>query len=305
MVDIMLMRSLMAAVAPATRLIMVGDNNQLPSVGPGNVLADLIAAGRIPHVHLSKIFRQAAQSRIVTAAHEIMNGVAPHFSNAASDNCFFMTQDDPEQGVDTIVDLVTKRLPARYGFDPVTDIQVLSPMHRGPLGTINLTMRLQRVLATSPKRIARGSVEIVLGDKVLQLRNNYDLGVFNGDIGIVTALDEEEGVTVDFDGNIVSYSLKELDELAPAYCMSIHKSQGSEFKAVVLPLSTQHFILLQRNLLYTALTRARQLCVFVGTRKALSIAVANNKAILRYSSLAQLLRAPPESRENRTVPPIA
>jgi exodeoxyribonuclease V alpha subunit len=295
MVDILLMRNLLAAVAPATALVMVGDNNQLPSVGPGNVLSDLIASGRIPHVHLTKIFRQAAQSRIVTAAHEIMNGTIPHFSNSPSDNCFFITQGNPEACVDTIVDLVTRRLPGRYAFDPVADIQVLSPMHRGPLGTMNLTARLQRELATSPERISRGAVEIILGDKVLQIRNNYDLGVFNGDVGIVTAIDEDEGVTVDFDGNIVQYSAKELDELIPAYCMSIHKSQGSEFKAVVIPLSTQHFILLQRNLLYTALTRARRLCVFVGTRKALSIAVANNKAIFRYSSLAERLRAVPET----------
>ncbi len=293
MVDIPLMRNLLAAVAPDTTLVMVGDNNQLPSVGPGNVLSDLIASGRIPHVHLTKIFRQATQSRIVTAAHEIMNGSTPQFSNAPSDNCFFMTQADPEACADTIVDLVVRRLPGRYGLDPVADIQVLSPMHRGPLGTLNLTARLQRELAKSPERISRGAVEIVLGDKVLQLRNNYDLGVFNGDVGIVTAIEEEEGVTVDFDGNIVRYSIKELDELIPAYCMSIHKSQGSEFKAVVIPLSTQHFILLQRNLLYTALTRARHLCVFVGTRKALSIAVANNKAILRYSSLAERLQVAP------------
>ena len=295
MVDILLMRNLLAAVAPTTALIMIGDNNQLPSVGPGNVLSDLIASGRIPHIHLTKIFRQAAQSRIVTAAHEIMNGTIPHFSNAPSDNCFFMTQGNPEACVDIIVDLVTRRLPSRYGFDPVADIQVLSPMHRGPLGTLNLTKCLQRKLATSPKRLSRGDVEIILGDKVLQLRNNYDLGVFNGDVGIVAAIDEDEGVMVDFDGNTVHYNIKELEELMPAYCMSIHKSQGSEFKAVVIPLSTLHFILLQRNLLYTALTRARRLCVFVGTSKALSIAVANNQAILRYSSLAERLRAVPET----------
>jgi exodeoxyribonuclease V alpha subunit len=295
MVDIMLMRNLLAALAPATSLVMVGDFNQLPSVGPGNVLSELIASGRIPHVNLTKIFRQAAQSRIVTAAHEIMHGIVPQFSNAPEDNCFFMTQADPEACVETIVDLVARRLPARYGIDPVADIQVLSPMHRGPLGTLNLTARLQRELAASTEKISRGSMEIILGDKVLQLRNNYDLGVFNGDIGVVTAIDEDEGVTVDFEGNAVRYGIRELDELVPAYCMSIHKSQGSEFKAVVIPVSTQHFILLQRNLLYTALTRARRLCVLVGTRKALSIAVANNKAILRYSSLAERLRAAAET----------
>jgi exodeoxyribonuclease V alpha subunit len=289
MIDLQLMRSLLAAVKPSTSLVFVGDQNQLPSVGAGNVLADLIACRRVPHVHLTTIFRQAASSRIVTAAHEIMNGTVPEFTNAQTDNCFFIVQDDPAACVETIVDLVARRLPARYGLDPIADIQVLSPMHKGPLGTQNLTAELQKTLIGADRKKVIDNKNIFTGDKVLQLRNNYDRGVFNGDIGMVTAVDEEGRVSVDYDGTVVHYDTDELDEIVPAYCMSIHKSQGCEFKAVVIPLSTQHFILLQRNLLYTALTRARQLCVFVGTRKALSIAVHTAAAIKRHSSLAERL----------------
>jgi exodeoxyribonuclease V alpha subunit len=286
MVDILLMRNLLAAIKPATSVVFVGDNNQLPSVGAGNVLADLITSHAIPHVHLTTIFRQASASRIVTAAHEIIAGKVPMFTNNETDNCFFITRDDPAECADTIVDLVTRRLPSRYGFDPVADIQVLSPMHKGPAGTQNITVLLQKALARSEKKICRGAVTFFLGDKVLQVRNNYDRGVFNGDIGIVTAVDDEAGLTVDFNGASVGYDPRDLDELIPAYCMSVHKSQGCEFKAVVIPLVTQHYILLQRNLLYTALTRARQLCVLVGSTRALEIAVKNKQAAQRSSSLA-------------------
>jgi exodeoxyribonuclease V alpha subunit len=290
MIDILLMRSLLSAVPPSTKLILVGDSNQLPSVGAGNVLADLITCGRIRHAHLTTIFRQAASSRIVTAAHEIIAGEVPLFTNTPTDDCFFIIQNDPESCVETIVDLVSRRLPARYGFDPVLDIQVLSPMHKGPLGTANLTAMLQRELIAKHRTSERESpVKFLPGDKVLQVRNNYDLGVFNGDIGIITAVDDDGCVSVCFNGMAVRYAARELDELVPAYCMSIHKSQGCEFKAVIVPLATQHYILLQRNLIYTALTRARQLCIFVGTVKALSIAVRNDRAVKRYSSLAKRL----------------
>ena len=290
MIDLLLMRSLLSAVPPSTTVIFVGDNNQLPSVGAGNVLADLIACGRIPHARLTTIFRQAAASRIVTAAHEIMAGKVPVFTNASADDCFFITNNDPMACVDTIIDLVTRRLPARYGLDPVLDIQVLSPMHKGELGTANLTAVLQHELIIKPRINKPGIIpKFSTGDKVLQIRNNYDLCVFNGDIGIVTEVDENGCVSVTFGSMIVRYAAKELDEIVPAYCMSIHKSQGCEFKAVIVPLATQHFILLQRNLIYTALTRARQLCIFVGTLKALSIAVNNNQAVKRYSSLAERL----------------
>jgi exodeoxyribonuclease V alpha subunit len=291
MIDILLMRNLLAAIKPATSVLFVGDYNQLPSVGAGNVLADLIASRSIPHVHLTTIFRQASASRIVTAAHEIIAGTVPVFTNNETDNCFFITRDDPVECADTIVDLVSRRLPSRYGFDPIADIQVLSPMHKGPAGTQNITALLQQALAKSEKRICRGAVIFFLGDKVLQVRNNYDLGVFNGDIGIVTSVDTDAGLTVDFSGSTVHYDVRDLDELIPAYCMSVHKSQGCEFKAVVIPLLTQHYILLQRNLLYTALTRARQLCVLVGSPRALEIAVRNKQAARRISCLAERITA--------------
>lgn len=286
MVDVMLMRKFISAVKTDTRLIMVGDFHQLPSVGPGNVLSDLIDSGFIPHVHLKTIFRQAAASRIVTAAHEIISGIVPSFLNSRDDNCFFLQQQEPQQCVSLIVDLVSRRLPASYHFNPIIDIQVLSPMHKGFLGTQNLNKVLQKELNGQTRFISRGENCFYLGDKVMQIRNNYDFGVFNGDIGKIVDIYDDQGLCVDFDGNIVQYESRELDELVAAYCISIHKSQGCEFKAVIIPVSTQHYIMLQRNLIYTALTRAKQLCVFVGTSQALEIAVKNNEALKRYSKLS-------------------
>jgi exodeoxyribonuclease V alpha subunit len=286
MVDVLLMRKFISAVKTDTRLIMVGDFHQLPSVGPGNVLSDLIDSGLIPHVHLKTIFRQAAASRIVTAAHEIITGIVPSFLNSRDDNCFFLQQNDPQQCVELIVDLVSRRLPARYHFNPIVDIQVLSPMHKGFLGTQHLNKVLQKELNGQTCFISRGESCFFLGDKVMQIRNNYDFGVFNGDIGKVVEINDDQGLCVDFDGNRVQYESRELDELVAAYCISIHKSQGCEFKAVIIPVSTQHYIMLQRNLIYTALTRAKQLCVFVGSSQALEIAVRNNEALKRHSKLS-------------------
>jgi exodeoxyribonuclease V alpha subunit len=285
MVDILLMRSFLQAVKPQTAIVLVGDNNQLPSVGAGNVLADIITSGTIPHVHLTTIFRQAASSRIVTAAHEIINGDKPFFTNSKSDNCFFLTETDPQRCLESIIDLVSRRLPASYKLDPINDIQVLSPMHKGALGTQNVNRELQKKLNLSNRKIEYGQTAFYEGDKVMQIRNNYDLGVFNGDIGVIEKIIEDTGLCVNYDGTIVHYDLKELDELLPAYCISIHKSQGSEFKAVVIILSTQHYIMLQRNLIYTAITRARQLCILAGSQKALEISIKNNQALNRYSRL--------------------
>ncbi|NLE01727.1 MAG: ATP-dependent RecD-like DNA helicase [Fibrobacter sp.] len=290
MMDVLLMRSFLIAVKPSTQLIFVGDSNQLPSVGAGNVLADFIESKVVAHVHLTTIFRQAASSRIVTAAHEIITGIVPAFLNTKSDNCFFISQDEPEACVDLIVDLVTRRLVSRYNYNPIEDIQVLSPMHKGILGTQNLNTVLQKQLNVSGKGISRGQFTYFYGDKVMQIRNNYELGVFNGDIGKIIEIKDEHGLQVDFDGNRVDYDTRDLEELVPAYCISIHKSQGCEFKAVIIPLCTQHFIMLQRNLVYTALTRAKQLCIFVGSHKAMAIAVKNNQALLRYSQLAKRLK---------------
>jgi len=284
MVDILLMRSFIAAVRNDTKLILVGDKNQLPSVGPGNVLADLIACPRIPHVELKHVFRQSAKSRIVTAAHEIIGGDTPEFSNSAADNCFLMTENDPEKCLETIVDLVSRRLPARYGLNPLADIQVLSPMHRGTLGTISLNAALQNALNKNEKKIRIGQNTFILGDRVIQAKNNYEAGVFNGDIGFITEIDDGK-VTIMFDKTAAVYEERDLDQIIPGYCISIHKSQGSEFRAVVIPVSTQHFIMLQRNLIYTGLTRAKELCVFIGSRRALDMAVQNDKALTRNSRL--------------------
>ncbi|MDR3012026.1 MAG: ATP-dependent RecD-like DNA helicase [Chitinispirillales bacterium] len=290
MVDILLMKNFLAAIKHDTILILVGDFNQLPSVGPGNVLSDLIACPLIPHVQLTKIFRQSAQSRIVAAAHEIIRGIVPKFNNAAADNCFFMIDENPYTCLETIVDLVKRRLPVRYGLDPMTDIQVLSPMHKGILGTINMNYVLQAALNGDSKKISIGQqYKFKLGDRVIQTKNNYESGVFNGDIGFITAI-SDDAIAVTYDKSPVFYEVRDFDQITPAYCISIHKSQGSEFKAVVIPVSTQHFIMLQRNLIYTALTRARELCVFVGSQLALSATVRNNKALTRNSHLRELIR---------------
>ncbi|KMQ51752.1 RecD-like DNA helicase YrrC [Chitinispirillum alkaliphilum] len=288
MVDILLMKSFLNAVSKNTHLIFLGDDNQLPSVGAGNVLNDLIESRTLPHVHLTRIFRQAAQSRIVTAAHEIIDGAVPLFSNSKTDNCFFLPEENPQGCLEKIVDLVARRLPARYGFDSVNDIQVLSPMHRGDLGTQNINNVLQKALNKNIQKTTFGQIDFILGDKVMQIKNNYDLGVFNGDIGYISSV-SDDAVSVTFDNTPVFYEHKDLSELIPAYCISIHKSQGCEFRAVIIPLTTQHFIMLQRNLIYTALTRSREICVFVGKPKAMGMAVRNDQALRRYSRLREKL----------------
>jgi exodeoxyribonuclease V alpha subunit len=290
MMDILLMSNLCKAIPEHAHLVLVGDHEQLPSVGPGNILRDLIASGVVPHIHLSNIFRQAASSRIISAAHEINRGVVPVFQNGKNDNCFFIDSNDPDTVLNQIIDLVARRLPSTYSFDPPHDIQVLSPMHKGILGTENLNIRLQAALRRSSKKIASGKNIFYLGEKVMQIKNNYDKNVFNGDIGFICEIIDDAGVVIDFQGNKVSYDVPSLEEVQSAYCISIHKSQGSEFKAVVIPLVTQHYIMLQRNLIYTALTRAKQLCVFIGSRRALRIAVETNNVAERYSNLKNRLR---------------
>ncbi len=289
MVDLYLMSKLCVAVKKETALIFVGDNNQLPSVGAGNVLSDMIDSKIIPHVHLTTIFRQALQSRIITAAHEINSGITPKFGNSKDENCFFLEESDPDVVLEKIIDLVSRRLPISYHLNPVHDIQVLSPMHKGLLGTEHLNQKLQEVLRSSSKCIKNGRNCFYLGDKVMQIKNNYEKNVFNGDIGIITDIISDTGASVDFQGNIVSYELSAMDELIPAYCISIHKSQGSEFNAVIIPVLTQHYIMLQRNLIYTALTRAKKVCIFIGTKKALHLAVQTNKTSKRYSCLVERL----------------
>jgi len=294
MLDLVLTNNLLKAIDPAAHLLFVGDVDQLPSVGAGNVLNDLVQSGRLPVIRLQTIFRQAAGSHIITNAHRINHGEPPVFE-ADSNDFFLFAEEDPEAAAVRLVDVVQNRIPRRFGLDPLTDIQVLAPMHRGEVGVAKLNERLQAALnppaPAKPERAMGGRIYRV-GDRVMQIRNNYQKEAFNGDIGRVADIDAiNQTLTAVFDGRPVLYEWSEMDELAHAFAVSIHKSQGSEFRAVVVPLLTQHYMMLQRNLLYTAVTRAKQLCVLVGTRKAISIAVRNAKVAQRFSGLATRLAA--------------
>jgi exodeoxyribonuclease V alpha subunit len=291
MIDLILMNNVLKAVPPAAHLLLVGDADQLPSVGAGNVLRDFIASGVIPVTRLDVIFRQAADSTIITNAHRINRGEPPIFPQNKRDFYFF-GKEEPEEAADLIVDIVARRIPEKFDI-PGHDIQVLSPMHRGSVGARVLNEKLQSTL--NPLRYDRpeyrsGSRVFRVGDRVLQLRNNYDKDVFNGDVGRIEAIDLEEGeIGVEFEGRSISYEMSDLDELTLAYAMSVHKSQGSEYPVVVLPMLTQHYMMLQRNLLYTAITRAKKMVVIVGTRKAVAMAVKNDKIAARWSALQERL----------------
>jgi exodeoxyribonuclease V alpha subunit len=300
MLDVRLAADLLAALAPATRLVLVGDVDQLPSVGPGRILRDIIDSGAVPTVRLTEIFRQAAASLIVTNAHRIHDGEMPELGAPAPGgedrrDFFFLEEDDPAKAATLVRDLVTTRLPRRYGLQPF-DIQVLAPMHRGELGAGNLNQLLQEALTAGAPGIQRGARQYRVGDKVMQVRNDYDKEVWNGDIGVIVRAEVSDGagaLTVRFeerDGDReIEYDSDELDALALAYAATVHKSQGSEYAAVVVPVHTQHFVMLQRNLLYTAVTRGKRLVVLVGSRKALGIAVRNADVSLRCSGLAHRL----------------
>ncbi|MFH1009316.1 MAG: ATP-dependent RecD-like DNA helicase [Candidatus Latescibacterota bacterium] len=289
MIDILLMHHLLKAVRPSTTLILVGDVDQLPSVGPGNVLRDMIASRSVPTVRLDHIFRQAQESRIVVNAHRINKGLFPTLKSDPTSDFFFIDREQPADIVETLLSLCTERLPRRYGYDPIEDIQVLAPMYRGETGVTHLNTILQERLNPTGTQIQRSGALFRAGDKVMQTRNNYQKEIFNGDIGRILSIDlEQQELVVRFD-TPVSYAFSELDELSLAYAVSIHKSQGCEYKAVLFPLSTQHFMMLQRNLLYTAITRARELVIVVGTKKALAIAVGNDKVFERHTGLAARL----------------
>ncbi len=292
MVDTVLAYNLLKAVPPRSKLILVGDIDQLPSVGPGSVLGDLMRCGVFRVVALTEIFRQAARSLIVVNAHRVNRGEMPTgVSEGQEADYYFVERAEPDDIVATLKDVVATRIPARFGLDPVDEVQVLTPMNRGVLGTANLNVELQALLNPGEVGIVRGTRSFRVGDKVMQIRNNYTLEVFNGDIGRIVAIDpEERRVGVRYDERLVTYEYPELDELVLAYACSIHKSQGSEYPAVVIPVHTQHYIMLQRNLLYTALTRGRRLVVLVGTRRALAIAVKNHRIDERYTCLAARLR---------------
>ena len=289
MIDTLLMYHLVKALPAAAVLVLVGDMDQLPSVGPGSVFRDVIDSGRFQVVTLSDIFRQAAQSRIVVAAHQVNQGEMPDLSSAHGD-FVFIARDDPEKAADTVVELCRERIPRRFGFSAFGDIQVLTPMHRGAAGVTRLNERLQEALNPRPVQAVQGR-PFKVGDRVMQVVNNYDKDVYNGDIGLVTAIDpEEQELAVDFDGREVTYGYADAEQLEPAYAVSIHKAQGSEYPAVVIPIVEQHFMLLQRNLVYTGITRGRKLVVLVGSKKALAMAVKNNKPAVRYTMLKERLR---------------
>jgi len=291
MIDTILMHHLLKAIPTFATVVLVGDVNQLPSVGAGNVLNDIIASGTIPVVELTEIFRQAQESRIVVNAHKINSGDVPTFENHEPGNDFyFIEQEDPEKVLEIILELTKTRIPKRFGLDPVDDIQVLTPMHKGVVGTGNLNMALQENLNPSQEMITRGNRNFKVNDKVMQIRNNYDKEVFNGDIGRIADMRQDDyEITVTFDGRDVIYQFSDLDELVLAYAISVHKSQGSEYPAVVIPVLTQHYVLLQRNLIYTAVTRGRNLVVMVGTRKALAMGVNNDKTQKRFTYLKHRL----------------
>jgi exodeoxyribonuclease V alpha subunit len=291
MLDLPTADALAQAVAPGTRLLLVGDVDQLPSVGPGAVLRDTIASGVVPCVRLRQIFRQAARSLIVTNAHRINEGEAPLQPAAGAEADFFVVQRrDPVRACQTVVELVTQRIPHRFGLDPVRDVQVLTPMNRGPAGTVALNDALQRALNPTGPALERGARSYRVGDKVMQLRNDYEKNVYNGDVGLVAGIDPDEGtMTVTFDDRDVTLADGDLDDLSLAYACTVHKSQGSEYPAVVLPLLTNHFVMLSRNLLYTAVTRGRRLVVIVCDPRALEIALSERRREDRRTQLASRL----------------
>jgi len=274
----------------------VGDIDQLASVGPGQVLADIISSGAVPVVRLTEVFRQAAQSQIITNAHKINKGAIPNLSNPKGESDFYFVQaDDPETAVPRIIELVKNRIPQRFGLDPIRDVQVLCPMNRGGVGARSLNIELQAALNPAGEhKIERFGWTFAAGDKVMQIANDYDKEVYNGDIGYIDSLDLDGGeMSVSFDGRAVIYGVGELDTLVPAYAATIHKSQGSEYPAVVIPVMTQHYTMLQRNLLYTGVTRGKRLVVLVGQKKAIAIAVQNISGRRRWSKLNEWLGALP------------
>lgn len=289
MIDILLFYNLMKAIPSNMRLILVGDIDQLPSVGAGNVLRDIIDSRQIPVVRLTRIFRQAQSSRIVMNAHAINAGQFPNIRNGLDTDFFFINQEDADEMVKLIIGLVRDRLPKKYGYPP-KEVQVLTPMQRGTVGAGNLNIELQNALNPTGPSLARGGYTFRQGDKVMQIRNNYDKNVFNGDIGYITAVDtNERTLTVTFDNRLVEYDITELDEIVLAYAITIHKSQGSEFPVVVMPVTMKHFVMLQRNLIYTGITRAKKICVLVGTTKALAYAIHNQTVSKRNTKLKERL----------------
>jgi len=292
MLDVQLARGLVAAVRPGATLVLVGDVDQLPSVGAGQVLRDVIDSGRVPVARLTEVFRQAEGSGIVENAYRILAGEMPVGSKEASGDFFVVAAEDPERAREVVVKLCKERIPSAFGMHPLRDVQVLSPMHRGAAGTEGLNRALQAALNPSGAAVEIGGAQarsLRVGDKVMQVRNDYERDVFNGDVGVIVGArrdeDDEPIVEVDFEGRRVRYESESLSELELAYAVSVHKSQGSEYPAVVIPLLMQHYLLLQRNLLYTAVTRGKRLVVLVGAEKAIRRAVGEAEASGRHTGL--------------------
>jgi exodeoxyribonuclease V alpha subunit len=291
MIDILLMQHLLKAVTEDTFLILIGDIDQLPSVGPGNLLKDMIDSGVIPVIRLTHIFRQKEKSLIVVNAHRVNQGKYPVLNGKEERDFFFLKEEDPEQAAAKIIQLCTTRLPRKYHIDPVRDIQVLTPMYKSAVGADQLNQLMRNALNPAGKSVKYGHQQYKINDKVMQIRNNYEKEIFNGDIGNIREIDyEEQVVKVIFYHRMVEYDFSELNELVLAYAITVHKSQGSEYPVVIIPMLTQHFLLLQRNLLYTAITRAKKMVIIVGTNKALWIAIKNNKTVKRNTFLKERLR---------------
>lgn len=292
MMDSQLFYHLLKALPLGATLALVGDVHQLPSVGPGNVLGDIIDSRALPVVELNEIFRQSAESEIVCNAHLINNGKMPQMENSPNrlSEFYFIPRENPEEAADLIVDLIKNHIPRRFGFDAINEVQLLTPMHKGAVGSEKMNARLQSALNPNALEVRKGERVFRLHDKVMQIRNNYDKDIFNGDIGRIIYINApEKTLSVDFDGVIMPYEFDELDELVPAFAISVHKSQGSEYPAVVIPIMMQHYMLLQRNLVYTGVTRGKKLVVMVGERKALAMAIKNNRTSKRYTWLARRL----------------
>jgi exodeoxyribonuclease V alpha subunit len=286
MIDTYLMFHLITAINDNTTVIFVGDVDQLPSVGPGNILKDLINSGNIPTITLTKIFRQAEESDIILNAHKINKGEVPNITNKQNTDFVFLEENDNSLIPEKILHLTKEEIPNRLGFDPIEDVQILSPMYKGEVGVTYINNMFQQQINPSPVVYSQGDKTFKANDKVMQLRNNYDKGVFNGDIGFIIEMNSElKQINIAFDGRPVQYNLDELDELTLAYAVTVHKSQGSEYPVVIMPLTTSHYIMLQRNLLYTAITRASKLLILIGNKRAMSMAVGNNKVQNRFTNL--------------------
>ena len=291
MLDIVLVKNLLKAVMGKAKLIFVGDIDQLPSVGPGNVLSDMISSEVLSVIKLEKIYRQDGRSLIIHNAHKVRDGCFPYIGKPKYEDFYFIEKIDPGEVIDLVLHLVSKRIPESFNYDPLLDIQVLVPTNKGIVGVNNLNVKIQNSLNTSSLKVISGAAEFRLNDKVIQLKNNYEKDVYNGDIGFIKNINPEmDEMQIDFEGRTVSYNFYELDEISLSYAITIHKSQGSEFKCVIIPILTSHYMLLQRNLLYTAITRAKELAVIIGSKKAIGMAVNRSMVENRHTNLKELLR---------------